>query len=191
MNREWTQMDADFSLLLIATKNAKNAKIWTAAVGRGYLSEMEVFENHRGHLPDFIRLNERWIRHYFALEEADRALAAAPERVIEQGGFVFSLVERDEVAGVCALFNKGEGVFELARMAVDPAHQGKGFGDVLMETALAKLAAIGAHKVQLLSSTSLEAAIRLYKKHGFKTVSTEQHPVYKRCNIVMEKVLGG
>lgn len=186
-------MDAngrEFLITLDSQKERKERKDLDSGGCRGYLSEMEVFENHRGHLPDFIRLNERWIRHYFALEEADRALAAAPERVIEQGGFVFSLVERDEVAGVCALFNKGEGVFELARMAVDPAHQGKGFGDVLIETALAKLAAIGAHKVQLLSNTSLEAAIRLYQKHGFKTVSTEQHPVYKRCNIVMEKVLG-
>lgn len=150
---------------------------------------MDIFENHRDHLPDFIRLNERWISHYFELEEADRALAAAPERIIEQGGFVFSILDGGEVAGVCALFNKGDGIFELARMAVDPAHQGKGLGDVLMETALAKLAAIGAHKVQLLSNTSLEAAIRLYTKHGFATVSTEQHPVYKRCNIVMERVL--
>jgi ribosomal protein S18 acetylase RimI-like enzyme len=169
--------------------NQTYAKKWTAAVAGGYLSGMEVFENYRGHLPDFIRLNERWIRHYFQLEEADRVLAAAPERVIEQGGFVFSLVERGEVAGVCALFNKGDGVFELARMAVDPAHQGQGYGDVLMEAALARLTAIGARKVQLLSNTSLEAAIRLYKKHGFATVSTEQHPVYKRCNIVMERVL--
>ena len=31
--------------------------------------------------------------------------------------------------------------------------------------------------------------IALYKKHGFRTIPTEQHPVYKRCNIVMEKVL--
>ena len=150
---------------------------------------MDIFENHRDHLPDFIRLNERWIRHYFELEEADRELAAAPERIIAHGGFVFSLVEDIEVVGVCALFNKGDGSFELARMAVDPASQGKGYGDLLMETALAKLDAIGARKVTLLSNTLLAPAIALYKKHGFEVVSTAQHPVYRRCNIVMEKVL--
>jgi len=150
---------------------------------------MDIFENHRAHLPDFIRLNERWIRHYFELEEADRELAAAPERIIEHGGFVFSLVEDIEVVGVCALFKKGDDIFELARMAVDPASQGKGYGDVLMETALAKLDAIGARKVVLLSNTLLAPAIALYRKHGFEVVSTAQHPVYRRCNIVMEKVL--
>lgn len=150
---------------------------------------MDIFENHRAHLPDFIRLNERWIRHYFELEEADRELAAAPERIIEHGGFVFSLVEDTEVVGVCALFKKGDDIFELARMAVDPASQGKEYGDVLMETALAKLDAIGARKMVLLSNTLLAPAIALYRKHGFEVVSTAQHPVYRRCNIVMEKVL--
>lgn len=152
---------------------------------------MQIYENRREHLTDFIRLNERWIRHYFELEEADHKLAAAPESVIEQGGFVFSLMEGNVIAGVCALFNQGDGVFELARMAVDPAHQGKGYGDTLMNAALAKLEVIGARRVRLLSNTVLTPAITLYKKHGFETVSTEQHPVYKRCNIVMEKVLRG
>lgn len=150
---------------------------------------MDIFENHRDHLPDFIRLNERWISHYFELEEADRALASAPERIIEEGGFVFSLVEDTEVVGVCALFKKSDGIFELARMAVDPACQGKGHGGALIETALAKLDAIGARKVLLLSNTVLAPAIALYRKHGFEVVSTEQHPVYRRCNIVMEKML--
>lgn len=150
---------------------------------------MERHENNREHLPDFIRLNEQWIRQYFTLEESDRTLAAAPEQVIEQGGYVFSLVEDGQVVGVCALFNEGDGMYELARMAVDPDHQGKGYGDVLMETTVAKLDDLGARKVRLLSNTTLKSAIALYRKHGFETVSTEPHPVYQRCDIVMEKVL--
>lgn len=36
---------------------------------------MEIHENNPARLPDFIRLNEQWIAHYFAIEEPDRALA--------------------------------------------------------------------------------------------------------------------
>ena len=87
------------------------------------------------------------------------------------------------------MFNEGEGVYELARMAVSPQHQGKGFGRELMGAALAKLKAIGATKVRLLSNTKLEAAIALYRKHGFKTASLGPHPTYARCDIVMERTV--
>lgn len=151
---------------------------------------MEIFENKREHLPDFIRLNEQWIAHYFAIEASDRALAADPGGVIERGGYIFSLVEGGEVVGVCALFNEGGGNYELARMAVCPASQGNGYGHVLMEAALAKLHEIGARKVHLLSNTRLDAALALYRKHGFETATEGPHPVYARCDIVMEKWIG-
>lgn len=151
---------------------------------------MELFENNIEHLGDFIRLNEEWVAHYFEIEEADRNLAADPAGVIERGWYIFSLVVDGDVVGVCALFNEGEGQYELARMAVCPKHQGKGYGGVLIKTVLSKLCAIGARKVFLSSNTKLEAAISLYRKHGFETVSTGQHPSYNRCNIVMEKEMG-
>ena len=148
---------------------------------------MEVLENKKEHLDDFIRLNEEWISTYFELEDADRALAENPYQIIEKGGYIFSLVSEGKVVGVCALFNQGNGVFELARMAVSPQSQGGGFGHQLMQAGLSKLVTIGAQKVYLLSNTKLEAAIALYKKHGFKTVSLGPHPVYSRANIVMER----
>ena len=147
---------------------------------------MEIVENDRNLLSDFIHLNEEWIASYFELEDADHALAANPGQIIDNGGYIFSLLLEDKVVGVCALFNDGEGTFELARMAVSPQSQGNGYGDKLMSTCLAKLAEIGAQKVYLLSNTKLKAAIELYKKHGFKAVSHGQHPVYSRANIVME-----
>jgi N-acetylglutamate synthase-like GNAT family acetyltransferase len=103
------------------------------------------------------------------------------------GGYIFSLVSEGEVLGVCALFSEGSGTYELARMAVKPQHQGKGFGNALISACLAKLSEIGASKVYLVSNTKLESAIALYKKYGFKTVHEGQHPVYSRANIVMER----
>lgn len=148
---------------------------------------MEVAENNQKYLDDFVRLNEEWISTYFEIEDVDRKLAANPGKVIDDGGYIFSLVCDEEIVGVCALFNEGNGIYELARMAVAPKHQGKGYGERLMQVCLSRLKEIEAKKVYLISNTKLNAAISLYKKHGFQTASEGRHPVYSRANIVMER----
>lgn len=148
---------------------------------------MNIIENSREYLANFVRLNEEWITQYFAIEEADVNLAANPFKIIEDGGYIFYLVSENSVLGVCALFNNGNGVFELARMAVSPANHGKGYGSRLIEHCLLKLKEINAQRVYLLSNTRLSAAISLYKKYGFETVSNGPHPAYARENIVMER----
>lgn len=151
------------------------------------LLPMEILENGTEYLKDFIRLNEDWIRRYFELEEADLELRENPFSIIEEGGFIFTLVEDNVACGVCALFNHGGGEYELAKMAVDPEYQGKKFGSILMRAVLDKLETLDAKRVYLYSNTILESAISLYKKNGFDTLSVGQHPAYKRANILMEK----
>lgn len=151
---------------------------------------MNLHTNNRDHLDDFIRLNEAWIRHHFTLEDSDRALAANPGRIIDDGGYVFSLEVDGKVVGVCALFNEGAGNYELARMAVDDACRGQGYGDVLMEAALETLRDIGAKRVHLLSNKKLTPALALYRKHGFEVESEGCHPVYARCDVVMARPVG-
>jgi len=146
---------------------------------------LEIVENESKYLNDFIRLNEEWIISYFQLEDVDHKLAANPQKVIDDGGYIYSLVSDNEVVGVCALFNEGNNVYELARMAVSPKHQGKGHGEKLINACLSKAKEIKAQKVYLVSNSKLKIAISLYKKHGFKITSTEQHPVYSRANITM------
>ena len=150
---------------------------------------MSIYTNYRDHATQFIRLNEQWVQHYFTLEDADRALAANPFRIVDEGGYIFTLEVDGDIVGACALFNEGEGVYELARMAVTPSAQGRGYGKALMDAALAKLHEIGATRVVLLSNTVLTAAISLYRRYGFTVVSEGKHPIYARCNIVMEKKL--
>jgi N-acetylglutamate synthase-like GNAT family acetyltransferase len=147
---------------------------------------MQILENQKELLQDFIRLNEEWISTYFELEEVDFQLAANPYKVIENGGFVFSVLVEGVVAGVCALFNTGNGVYELARMAVSPQYQGQGYGDKLIEACFSKLKEVGAEKVYLVSNTKLTSAIALYKKHNFEVTFEGAHPVYARANICME-----
>jgi len=150
---------------------------------------MVVLINEREYLHDFIRMNEAWITRYFVLEAADMALANNPAKVIDDGGFIFTLLIKNNVVGVCALFKVEEGIFQLARMAVSPEHQGNGYGHVLLNAALDKLREIKASKVNLLSNSKLTSAICLYKKHGFITVGIGRHPLYARVDIVMEKSL--
>lgn len=146
------------------------------------------FDNER-HCGDFIRLNEIWISEHFAIEESDRKLAANPLKVVADGGHILSLVEGGRVVGVCALFKESPARYQLARMAVEPSERGKGFGNVLIEAALARARELGASSVFLLSNTALKSAIGLYRKHGFATLSEGPHPIYARCNIVMERQL--
>jgi putative acetyltransferase len=135
---------------------------------------------------DFVRLNQQWIEEYFSLEEADRQLAADPYRIVREGGHILALKEDGRTVGVCALFRDSESRFELARMAVEPARRGKGYGDALMRAAIATARQRGATTVRLLSNTALQPAIALYRKYGFQTVIEGPHPLYVRCNIVME-----
>jgi GNAT superfamily N-acetyltransferase len=142
--------------------------------------------NQAAHFQDFVRLNEEWITEHFRLEAADYALARDPGKVIVDGGYIFSLLRQGQVLGVCALFKDGDHRFQLARMAVEREHRGKGYGSLLVEHALSKAWESGARSVYLLSNTVLSSAIRVYAKFGFTPVSTGQHPDYARCNIVME-----
>jgi GNAT superfamily N-acetyltransferase len=150
---------------------------------------MQIETNNRIHLPEFVRLNELWISEHFSIEQADRDLAANPGKIIDNGGFVFSLVQDSQVAGVCALFKESDERFQLARMAVNPVMRGKGFGKALIEHAISQAKLNGAKSLYLLSNTVLAPAISLYEHFGFAAIARGQHPVYARCNIVMERLL--
>jgi putative acetyltransferase len=149
---------------------------------------MDILENQASLLPQFIQLNQAWISEYFQLEDADHALAAHPERIIENGGYVFCIVEQGQVLGTCALFKEADGVYQLARMAVRKDQQGKGYAAILMQVCLDKLKQLNAKRVYLISNTKLAAALSLYTKFGFQTYFEGQHPAYARANIGMEMV---
>ena len=150
---------------------------------------MKVHINNHKHLPEFIRLNELWISHFFELELTDKALAKYPEKIIADGGYVISLTDSDQVVAVCALFHKGKDTYELARMTVHPDYRGQGLAHQLMDVCFQQLKKINAQKVYLISNTQLKAAIKLYKKYGFMTTHLGPHPDYQRADVVMERNL--
>ncbi len=142
------------------------------------------------YLHAYIALNRQWIEHYFEIEPLDIAQLENPyDNILNIGGEIFFVVADEKPVGTCAMIPHGPNCFELAKLAVDPTARGKGYGDLLMKGTVAWAKEVGANKVILLSNTSLDPAIALYKKHGFKTTHLGVHADYKRCNIEMELIL--
>ena len=136
---------------------------------------------------EFKRLNEAWISEYFEMEETDHKVLDHPEQyIIDSGGEILFAVERDTVAGTCALIRMDDGPFdfELAKMAVDPMFRGRGIGQQLGAAIIDRARILGAKTIFLESNTILAPAISLYRKLGF--VETERQPTpYARGNIHM------
>ncbi len=135
---------------------------------------------------DFKQLNLAWIQKYFKLEPADEQSLNHPhEKILNPGGYIYLARYHGEIVGTCALIKQKSDSYELAKMAVAEAVQGKGIGWLLGQTAIAKARELGAKTIVLESNTVLEPAIGLYQKLGFRRVVGPPSP-YERCNIQME-----
>ncbi len=135
----------------------------------------------------FRDLNAEWITQYFKMEPADyQALDHPQSYILDKGGYILVALYQDQPVGVCALIKKDHPIFdyELGKMAVSPAAQGKNIGFLLGKAILDKARALGAKKVFLESNTLLKPAISLYYKLGFEKISGYPSP-YERSNIQM------
>lgn len=119
---------------------------------------------------DFARLNIDWLERFFVVEPIDREVLSDPDtHILADGGRVlFAIDERDAAVGTVALKHEGDGVYELTKMAVDPASQGRGIGRRLMEAALQVYRELGGRELFLESSTKLGPALQLYESVGFR-----------------------
>jgi len=85
----------------------------------------------------FESLNREWIEEYFVIEEADRVVFTDPfKEIVEPGGQVFFVVLQGEVLGTCAVIRSSDQVYELAKMAVKSEARGRGYGDLLIVSAI-------------------------------------------------------
>jgi len=141
------------------------------------------------HAASFKALNEEWITRYFVMEEADHKSLNNPQGyILDKGGYILMASYNGEIVGTCALINDGEGVYELAKMAVTPKAQGLKIGKLLGEAAIAKAKAAGASKVYLVSNRKLDTALNLYRRLGFVEVPMPPS-IYERADIKMELAL--
>lgn len=143
------------------------------------------------HQEAFKSINEAWISQYFEMEEMDyKALDHPDTYILDKGGAILMALYEDRPAGTCALIKMDHPRYdyELAKMGVDSAYQGKGIGWLLGQATVEKAKEIGAKVLYLESNTILTPAITLYRKLGFHKVTGFDTP-YARCNIQMELVL--
>jgi len=81
---------------------------------------------------------------------------------------LFAIDDDGTAIGTVALKCEGEGLYELTKMAVDPAHQGRGVGRALMAGALGAFRDLQGEALFLESSRKLGPALALYESVGFR-----------------------
>jgi GNAT superfamily N-acetyltransferase len=149
-------------------------------------SSIQIVDYNPFYAQAFYDLNREWITKYFEMEEADEQSLGDPQRyIINKGGHILIALFHGEPVGACALLNEGDGVFELAKMAVAPRAQGLHIGRLLGERAIERARKAGAHKVYLVSNRRLTTALSLYTRLGFVEVPMPPS-IYKRADIKME-----
>jgi putative acetyltransferase len=149
-------------------------------------SDLQLRSFKPGDAEAFRRLNEAWIRKYFGIEDHDIEMLGDPEGyVLSRGGHIFFAVACDVPIGCCALIPISPGVFEVAKMAVDEAWQGRGVGRKVLTYTIEQARALGAHALSLETNSKLANAIHLYESLGFQHLPPKPSP-YVRANVFME-----
>ena len=154
------------------------------SAGRFQSDGVQIIPFRQIHGPAFYALNKQWIEQFFVMEASDYASLENPGGIIEKGGCILLARLNNAIVGTCALVNMGHDRYELAKMAVSPACQGKGIGLMLGQASIQAARDKGAVQVYLESNRRLGAAISLYKKLGFTEVQGTPSP-YARCDIQM------
>jgi N-acetylglutamate synthase-like GNAT family acetyltransferase len=147
---------------------------------------IEIIPYENRYQPEFKQLNLEWLDKYNLTESHDLMVLNDPKGTIsDRGGFIWLAKENDVIAGTAAIMNEGHGIYELAKMSVSPAYQGRGISKLLIETCIAKAKEIGAKKLLLYSNHQLLTALKLYEKYGFHHVEVTDSP-FVTADVKME-----
>ncbi|MDR3353108.1 MAG: amino-acid N-acetyltransferase [Zoogloeaceae bacterium] len=107
--------------------------------------------------------------------EEDGTLVHRPREVLEREIEKFSVIEHDGmIVGCAALYEYGEGVAELACLAVHPAHRQWGYGEQLMKRIEAR--AVGVKQLFVLTTRT----VHWFIERGFRLEDIEALPEQKR-----------
>ena len=149
------------------------------------MTKMEICAYSPTLRPFFKTLNEEWLNKYFVVEPYDAFLLENCEsEIIDKGGNIFFGKLNGVVIGTYAILAPVDGCVELGKMAITAKHQGKGYGQQLLQHAISTAVALGHKEMLLYSNRKLENSIYLYRKFGFIEVPNENSP-YERGDIKM------
>ncbi|MEL7111111.1 MAG: GNAT family N-acetyltransferase [Pseudomonadota bacterium] len=137
----------------------------------------------------FRDLNLAWVEQYFTVEDEDRAQLNDPQtHILDKGGAILIAdIDGDVVGTVGLVPGHDADTLELIKMSARSDVKGRGIGRALMGAAIEKSRAMGASKIWLETNTSLEAALALYRKSGFRELTGDDltPTPYDRCNCQM------
>jgi putative acetyltransferase len=138
------------------------------------------------HAHAFKALNLLWLDEHNLTEVADLKVLNDPQgTILDQGGFIFVALSENKVIGTVALIRGNDNLMELAKMTVDPMHQGKGISKLLIDTCIAKARSLNIAGLYLYSSTKLQTALKLYEKYGFAHMPLTDSP-YATADVYMK-----
>lgn len=141
--------------------------------------------------PAFTALNRAWIERLFTLEAADLKVLNDPQAaILDRGGQIFFALDGETPVGTAAAIRVSRGRYELAKMAVDPGHQGAGLGFRLGQAVINWVRLEGAQTLFLVTNSSLGGAIRLYQRLGFLHAPLPPGSEYARADVYMEISFG-
>jgi len=141
------------------------------------------------HQAAFKKINLEWLDRYHLTESHDLMVLNDPQAtIIDRGGYLWLAQSEGEIVGSAALMKEHDGVYELAKMCVIESFRGKGVATLLIEQCLQKAKELRAKKLLLFSNHQLEAALKLYEKHGFRHIAVENSP-FSTADVKMELVL--
>lgn len=153
------------------------------------MTTSEIIEYEDRYHEVFRSMNEAWLDLYNLKEEPDMLVLNDPRgTIINNGGIIYLAKYGDEIIGSAALIKEHDGVYELAKMAVDPKYRSLGIGKKLIEKCLEKARQLGAVKVVLFSNHQLKSALGLYERYGFQYIPLKDSP-FATADIKMELVL--
>lgn len=137
----------------------------------------------------FRDLNLAWVEQYFTVEDEDRAQLNDPQlHILDKGGAILMAELAGEAVGTVGLVPGHDAdTLELIKMSARSDVKGQGIGRALMDAAIEKARVMGASKLWLETNTSLEAALALYRKSGFRELTGDEltPTPYDRCNCQM------
>jgi len=88
-----------------------------------------------------------------------------------EGGLVLVRdIRTGEFAGCAGIRKLDNGIAELKRMYVREGHRGKGLGQQLLDRAVDLARELKYERIRLDTLPSMKAAIRLYRKNGFREI---------------------
>jgi len=138
----------------------------------------------------FKALNIEWLDKFFVVEPFDELVLSNPQsEILDKGGHILMAELEKEVVGTFAFLKKENNSYEFSKMAIAPAHRGKGYGNTMMQFAIRFAEQRHWPKLILYSSRRLENSIHIYRKYGFLEVEIEKDVHYTRCDIKMELLL--